>query len=277
MDRKKTIKNIFFYGIVATLSILVIVSLVWIIGFVLVKGLPNINLEFLTKEPSKMGKEGGILSVIVGTIYITFVSIIIATPIGIGGAVYFTEYAKDGFVVRTIRFFNNILAGIPSIIFGLFGFAFFVIFCGFGWSVLSGGITLALMILPTIVRATEESLKTVAESYREASLALGATKWETTWKIIIPACKSGILSGLILGIGRAIGETAALILTAGGALNMPVSIFDSTRTMSIHLYTLASEGLSEEKTFATAALLILIVLGINIIANKVILGIGKIK
>ena len=138
-----------------------------------------------------------------------------------------------------------------------------------GWSILAGGLTLSMMILPTLIRSTEESLKTVPMSYREGSLSLGATKWETVRKVVLPCCKSGVLTGLILGIGRAIGETAALMLTIGGSLLMPLSIFDSTRTMALHLYTLASEGLSEEKTYATAALLIVVVLIINSLANYI--------
>ncbi|MEG0156121.1 MAG: phosphate ABC transporter permease PstA, partial [Anaerovoracaceae bacterium] len=166
-------------------------------------------------------------------------------------------------------FFTEVLAGIPSIIFALFGFAFFVVFLGMGWSVLSGGLTLAVMILPTIIRATEEALKTVPMSYREGSLSLGATKWYTIRKVVLPCCKQGILTGLILGLGRAIGETAAVMLTVGGSLQMPASVMDSTRTMAVHLYMLASEGLSEEKTYATAALLIIIVLLINAGANRI--------
>ncbi len=263
----KSIKSKGFFGVVGVVAALTLAILVLILGFILIKGLPNISLEFLTESPQMMGREGGILPIIVGTIYVTLVSIIIATPIGLAAAVYFSEYAKKGKLINTIRFFTEVLAGIPSIIFGLFGFSFFVVFLGMGWSVLSGGLTLSLMILPTLIRSTEESLKTVPMSYREGSLALGATKWQTVVKVTLPCCKSGVLTGLILGIGRAIGETAAVMLTVGGSMMMPSSIFDATRTMALHLYMLASEGLSEEKTYATAALLIIIVLIINWLAN----------
>ena len=263
----KSIKSKGFFGVVGVVAALTLAILVLILGFILIKGLPNISLEFLTESPQMMGREGGILPIIVGTIYVTLVSIIIATPIGVAAAVYFSEYAKKGKLINTIRFFTEVLAGIPSIIFGLFGFSFFVVFLGMGWSVLSGGLTLSLMILPTLIRSTEESLKTVPMSYREGSLALGATKWQTVVKVTLPCCKCGVLTGLILGIGRAIGETAAVMLTIGGSMMMPSSIFDATRTMALHLYMLASEGLSEEKTYATAALLIIIVLIINWIAN----------
>lgn len=275
MNKKS--KNMLFYGIVGLLSAITLISLVLIIGFVLIKGLPGITGEFLTQAPSKMGKEGGIFPIITGTLYVTLVALVITTPIGVAAAVYFNEYSKDTKWVQTIRFFTEVLAGIPSIIFGLFGYAFFVVFLGLGWSVLSGGLTLAIMVLPTLIRATEESLKTVPMSYREASLSLGATKWQTITKVILPCCKSGILTGLILGMGRAIGETAAVMLTIGGSLRMAQSLFDPTRTMALHLYMLASEGLSQEKTYATAALLIIIVLIINTAANWISNRMGKVS
>lgn len=263
----KKIKSNGFFGLVGFVAALTLGVLILILGYILIKGIPNISIEFLTESPAKMGREGGIFPIIIGTIYVTLVSIIIATPIGVAAAIYFSEYAKKGKLINIIRFFTEVLAGIPSIIFGLFGFSFFVVFLGMGWSVLSGGLTLSMMILPTLIRSTEESLKTVPMSYREGSLSLGATKWQTVVKVVLPCCKSGVLTGLILGIGRAIGETAAVMLTVGGSMMMPTSVFDSTRTMALHLYMLASEGLSEQKTYATAALLIIIVLVINSLAN----------
>lgn len=265
----KSLKSKGFFGLIRFVAALTLGILILILGYILIKGIPNISLEFLTESPKSMGREGGIFPIIVGTIYVTIVSIIIATPIGVAAATYFSEYAKKGRLINIIRFFTEVLAGIPSIIFGLFGFSFFVVFLGMGWSVLSGGLTLSMMILPTIIRSTEESLKTVPMAYREGSLSLGATKWQTVVKVVLPCCKSGVLTGLILGIGRAIGETAAVMMTVGGSMMMPTSIFDSTRTMALHLYMLASEGLSEEKTYATAALLIVIVLIINSLANYI--------
>lgn len=269
IKRKNKISSHLFNTFIYLMAGVTLIALVLIVGYVLINGLLNINWEFLTQEPRRLGREGGIYSIIIGTLYLTLVSVLIATPIGVLSAVFFTEYAKDKKWVSVVRFFTEVLAGIPSIIFGLFGFAFFVIFLRFGWSILSGGLTLAMMILPTLIRTTEESLKTVPMSYREGSLSLGATKWQTIVKVVLPSCLPGILTGLILGIGRAIGETAAVMLTAGSALGLPSSIMDSTRTMSVHLYTLASEGLSKEKTFATAALLIIIVLAINTLANAI--------
>lgn len=266
---KKTWKSKGYFGLIGLVAAVTLGTLILIIGFILARGLPGISMEFLTEKPKMMGKEGGIFPVIVGTIYVTLISIVIATPIGVAAAVYFSEYAKKGPLMHVIRFFTEVLAGIPSIIFGLFGFAFFVVFLGMGWSVLSGGLTLSMMILPTLVRSTEESLKTVPMAYREGSLSLGATKWETVVKVVLPCCRSGVLTGLILGIGRAVGETAAVMLTVGGSLVTPISPLDSARTMAVHLYTLASEGISDEKTYATAALLILIVLVINSLANYI--------
>ena len=263
----KTIKSAVFFGSVRLAAAVTLGILALLLLFILVKGVPHLSLKFLAESPENMGKEGGIFPVLIGTVYVTLTSVLIAMPLGVAAAVYFSEYAGKGRLVHIIRFFTEVLAGIPSIIFGLFGFAFFVVFLGMGWSVIAGGITLSMMILPTLIRSTEEALKTVPGAYREGSLSLGATKWQTVVKVILPCCRSGILTGLILGIGRAIGETAAVMLTVGGSLKLPVSIFDSTRTMSLHLYMLASEGLSQEKTYATAALLILIVLGINWLAG----------
>ncbi|MCI8646150.1 MAG: phosphate ABC transporter permease PstA [Firmicutes bacterium] len=263
----KIIKSAVFFGSVRLAAAVTLGILALLLLFILVKGVPHLSLKFLAESPENMGKEGGIFPVLIGTVYVTLTSVLIAMPLGVAAAVYFSEYAGKGRLVHIIRFFTEVLAGIPSIIFGLFGFAFFVVFLGMGWSVIAGGITLSMMILPTLIRSTEEALKTVPGAYREGSLSLGATKWQTVVKVILPCCRSGILTGLILGIGRAIGETAAVMLTVGGSLKLPVSIFDSTRTMSLHLYMLASEGLSQEKTYATAALLILIVLGINWLAG----------
>lgn len=267
--KKINIKEKIAYGGIYFAALLTISALIAIIGYVLFHGIKHIDLEFLTQDPKSMGRKGGIFSIITGTVYLTLVSIAIATPIGVAAAIYLTEYAKESKLIKFIRFGTETLAGIPSIIFGLFGFVFFVIFLGFRWSILSGGLTLAMMILPTLVRTTEEAIKTVPRSYREGSLALGATKWQTIVKVVLPSSISGILTGLILGIGRAVGETAAVMLTAGSSLGMPKSIMDPARTMSVHLYLLASEGLSQEKTFATATVLIMFVLLINFTANMI--------
>jgi phosphate transport system permease protein len=248
-------------------AIVVLVLLFSIIIYILSKGIPNITWQFLTEIPSDMGRSGGILSCIVGTLSVTLVATVVATPLGVGTAFYLTEYTHESIVTKIIRFSAESLAGIPSIVYGLFGFIFFVIYLKLGWSILSGGLTLAMMILPTIIRTSEEAIHTVHPMYREVSFSLGGTKWQTMIKILIPSALPGIATGIILGIGRCVAETAAVILTAGSALQMPVSIFSPARTMAVHFYILAREGISLEKAFATAALLIILILIINIGAN----------
>jgi len=255
------------FGLLWLTALITIGCLVLIIFFILKEGLPSLNWEFLTAYPRRMGREGGIYPTIIASIYLTFVSLLIATPIGIGTAIYLTEYTREGVATRIIRFAIETLAGVPSIIFGLFGFAFFVTFLRIGFSILSGAITLALMVLPTIIRTAEEGIKAVPDSYREGSLALGATKWVTIVKVVLPAALPGIVTGVILGVGRAIGETAAVWLTVGGALRLPVSVMDSARPMTLHLYTLAAEGLSLPKAYATASVLIICIGLINTAAN----------
>lgn len=251
-------------------AIITVIVLLAIVGNVVINGIGHLSLEFLTQEPAEMGKEGGIFSIIITTLYLALFSIVIAAPVGIFAAIFLTEYAKEGPIVRLIRFGTESLAGIPSIIFGLFGYVFFVVFLRFRYSIVSGGLTLTLMILPTIIRTAEESIKMVPRSYREGSLALGATKWQTIYKVVLPAAIPGILTGVILGIGRVAGETAAVIYTAGSSLGLPSSIWRPGRTMAVHLYILASEGLSKNNMYATATILIITVLLINFSANRLI-------
>ncbi len=170
---------------------------------------------------------------------------------------------RNAYFSKIARLTVDVLAGVPSIIFGLFGFAFLVIFCGFRWSILSGGLTLAFMILPYIIKTTEESIKAVPSNYREASLSLGATKWQTISRIVLPAAAPGILTGVLLSLGKVAGETAAILLTAGSSLSLPSSIMDPVRSLPLHLYVLVSEGISTEKAYATACVLILMILAVN--------------
>ena len=251
-------------------AILVLLLLFSIIVYILSKGIPHITWQFLTQVPSDMGRSGGILSTIVGTLAVTIVAIVVATPLGVGTAFYLTEYTRESIITKIIRFSAESLAGIPSIVYGLFGFIFFVIYLKLGWSILSGGLTLAVMILPTIIRTSEEAIHTAPPMYREVSFSLGGTKWQTMIKVLIPSALPGIATGIILGIGRSVAETAAVILTAGSALQMPTSLFSPARTMAVHFYILASEGISMEKAFATAALLIILILLINIGANLLV-------
>lgn len=248
----------------ATLFMLLI--LVYIIVFVLEKGLPVLSWSFLFSNPQDMGRAGGIFPTLIGTIVLPLLALTLATPLGIGSSIYLTEYTRESRITRVIRFGTDCLAGIPSIIFGLFGFIFFVTTLSMGWSILSGGLTLAFMILPTIIRTSEEAIKAVPKSYREVSFSLGATRWQTVRRVILPNALPGILTGIILGIGRSIGETAAVIFTAGSSLRLPTSLFDSTRSMAVHFYILAREGISNENAYGTAAALIIAVLSVNLTA-----------
>jgi phosphate transport system permease protein len=248
-----------------TLTALTVAVLIFIILFVLRKGLPVLSWDFLARNPVDMGKAGGIFSTIVGTLVLTAGAILIAMPLGVGSAIYLTEYTRGGPVTRIIRFGTECLAGIPSIIFGLFGFILFVTKLRFGWSILSGSLTLAFMILPTIIRTSEEAIKSVPPVYRTVSFSLGSTKWQTVTRVVLPSALPGIVTGVILSVGRSIGETAAVIFTAGSALRLPTSLFSSTRTMSVHFYILAREGISPANAYGTAAVLIIAILAVNVL------------
>jgi|694.fasta_scaffold71702_5 phosphate transport system permease protein len=247
-------------------TLLTLVILVFVIVFVLGKGLPGVSWEFLLSHPKDMGKAGGIFPTLVGTFLLPLLAIAIALPLGLGTAVYLAEYTQETRFTRTLRFGTDCLAGIPSIIFGLFGFIFFVIKLKMGWCLLSGALTLAIMVLPTILRTSEEAIRSVPNAYREVSFSLGATRWATVLKVVLPNALPGIVTGVILSIGRSIGETAAVIFTAGSSLRMPMTAFDSVRTMSVHFYILAREGISNENAYATAAVLIMTVLLVNLVA-----------
>jgi len=251
-------------------ALFVLVILMAIIMYVLLKGLPVITWDFLTDIPRNMGRSGGVASTIVGTLLVTAVPIIIAMPFGIGTAFYLAEYTRENMVTRIIRFSAESLAGIPSIVYGLFGFIFFVIYMNLGWSILSGGLTMAIMILPTIIRTSEEAIRSVPNAYREVSFSLGGTKWQTIFKAVFPSAIRGITNGVILSVGRCVAETAAVILTAGSALRMPSSVFSPTRTMAVHFYILAREGISMENAYGTAALLITLIFLINVVANTMV-------
>jgi phosphate ABC transporter permease subunit PstA len=250
---------------------LTVAVLLFIVLFILRRGLAHLSWAYLTESPRDSGREGGVLPMIVGTLGVTLLGVLFATPLGVGTAIYLTEYTRETRLTRVIRFGAECLAGVPSIIFGLFGFVFFVITLGFGWSILAGGLTLAFMILPTVIRTSEEAIKAVPPGYREVSLSLGATKWETTRKVVLSSALPGILTGVILGVGRSISETAAVIFTAGSSLStiIPTSLFDGTRTLSVHFYTLAREGISADKAYATATVLVIAILIINLSAYAV--------
>lgn len=242
--------------------------LVWILVYIILKGITHINWAFLSTIYRPVRDMYGILPMIVSTIEIIVITIIIAAPVGICSAIYLVEYSKPGKLVNIIRFATETLSGIPSIIYGLFGFIFFVIALQFKYSILSGALTLSIMVLPTVIRSTEEALKSVPDSYREGSLALGASKLKTVFRVVLPTAIPGILTAVILSIGRIVGETAAVYLTAGYVPNIPKSILHSGRTLSVHLYSLAKEGISFEQAYATATILIILVALINFIASR---------
>ncbi len=238
-----------------------------ILVYVITRGIPYINWDFLTTAYRPGLDQHGIRDIIVGTLAMVGLTLVIAVPIGVLAAIYMGEYAKKGKVLTTIRFCVESLAGIPSILYGLFGYTFFAIQLAFGFSLLSSALTLAIMVLPVIIRSTEEALFTVPDSYREGSLALGASKLTTLFRVILPSAIPGILSAIILSMGRVMGETAAVYYTAGTMARVPSSVFSSTRSLAVHLYLLVKEGLESGDAFATATILIVIVVGLNALAN----------
>ena len=251
-------------GLMVSGAFLALAILFFIIAVIMIKGLPHVTLRFLLDNPMDMGRAGGIFSTIVSTIYLLVVSLVIAIPLGVGTAIYLTEYTVEGKVTKIIRFGTECLAGVPSIILGLFGFILFVVKMGFSWCVLSGGISLAIMILPVIIRTSEEAIKAVPQSYRDVNEVLGGSKWQGVIRLVLPNAAPGILTGIILSVGRGIGETAVVIFTLGTSLRTPFSIFDSGRSMAVHFYILAQEGISMKNAYATAAVLVFSILIINI-------------
>ena len=258
-------KVLIWIAALATIGVMVL-----ILFQVLREGLPVLSLHFFLDSPRDMGRGGGILPMIVGTFALTVVAIVVAAPLGVGTAVFLREYTPEGRISHMIRFGTDCLAGVPSIIFGLFGFVFFVIYLNLGWSILSGGLTLAAMILPTIISTAEEAIKAIPRSYRVVGYSLGGTKWQTVTRAVLPSALPGIFTGIILSVGRSIGETAAVILTAGSTLVMPTTLFSPIRTLSIHFYILAREGISMEMAYGTGAALILIVLFVDTLAHLLV-------
>jgi phosphate transport system permease protein len=260
---RKTIKENLAHGFLWVSAFLTLGILFTIIFNIVGHGISNISWS-------------DIMPAIVGTVYLVIIALVVAAPLGVMVAIYLNEYTKKEIFSSILRFFIEILASIPSIVIGLFGFLFFIVFLGWDLSIMSGGLTVALMILPTIVRTTEEAIKSVPLSYREGSLALGATRWQTIYNIILPSALPSIVTGIILGIGRVVGETAALYITIGiSGFQMPTSVWDPARTLSVHLFVLASEGISLEQAYATATVLIITVFFINFVAKKIMYAMVK--
>jgi phosphate transport system permease protein len=247
-------------------------ALLIVVTFLVAKGYRAITWTFLTQPPMDSMTKGGILPCIIGTLCLSLGSMLVALPIGVASAIYLHEYARPGRVLRLIRLGINNLAGVPSVVFGLFGLAFFVVYMKMGTSLLAGSLTLGALTLPVIIGSAEEALRAVPGTYREASLGLGATKWQTIWRVVLPAALPGILTGAILGVGRAAGETAPIMFTAAVFFtpSLPTSLFDEVMALPYHIYVLATAGTEIEKTrhlqYGTALVLIVLVLGLNLIA-----------
>lgn len=247
---------------------------VGIVAYILIKGIPHISSDLFALKYNS--ENCSLLPAMVNTVTMTLLSLLIAVPLGIFSAVYLVEYAKKGNkLVGIIRITAETLSGIPSIVYGLFGYLMFVTTLGFEYSMLSGALTLSIMILPVIMRTTEEALMSVPDSYREGSFGLGAGKLRTVFRIVLPSAVPGILSGIILSTGRIVGETAALIFTAGTVAQIPDNLFGSGRTLSVHLYALWNEGLNTDKAYATAVILLIIVVIINMLSSFIAKRITK--
>lgn len=262
---KRSPQSLVLYLLVVVATVLTIGILLYLIGYILITGIPHITPDLFVWQYTTANVS--LMPALINTVLMTFIALLIAAPVGIFSAIYLVEYAKRGNkFVGVIRLTTETLSGIPSIVYGLFGLLFFVTTLGWGMSLLAGAFTLAIMILPLIMRTAEEALKAVPDAYREGSFGLGAGKLRTVFKIVLPSAVPGIVAGIILGIGRIVGETAALIYTAGTVAEIPRGkdfLFDSTRTLSVHMYALTSEGLYINQAAATAVVLLMIVILIN--------------
>ena len=274
MKIRRKISDAILYAVMTITLTAVLIILVMIIIYILKSAGGYLNLSLLTRPAS----EGGILPMIITTVYIVLVSIAVAFPVGICTAIFLNEYSGNSGFIRILRLAIDTLAGIPSIIYGLFGLLVFCRILGFGQSIIAGALTLSIMILPVIIRTTKESLKSIPDSFREGSLSLGATKLQTIVHVVIPSALPGIINAVILAIGRVVGESAPVLLTVGLAKNLPKSIFESGRTLTIHLYYLTSEAVRPEDfgmAFAAASILVILVLAINTATKFITMAFGN--
>lgn len=280
-DRRKRRTQGAAFWVFRLMSLTVVGILLWILGFLVVKGIGVVNWEFLTGMPEEGMTKGGIMPAIVGTLCLVAGSMVFAFPVGVMSGIYINEYAPNNWLVKFIRVMTNNLSSIPSIVFGLFGMALFVNTLGFGDSILAGSLTLGLLVLPVVIRTTEEALRAIDNSYRNASLALGATKLQTIRRVVLPMAFPNIITGLILSVGRVSGETAPILFTVAAYFlpRLPTSIFDQVMALPYHLYVLATSGTdlqaSRPMAYGTALVLILIVLLINLLANGLRAWFGK--
>ena len=263
---KRTPGSLIVMLLVMLSAILTFTVLIFLIAYILIHGIPYLKPSLFSMNYSS--ENASLMPALINTIIMTLLSLLIAVPLGIFSAIFLVEYASRGNkFVEIIRLTTETLQGIPSIVYGLFGMLFFVTTCGWGFSLLAGAFTLSIMVLPLIMRSTEEALKAVPDSYREGSFGLGAGKLRTVFRIVRPSAIPGILAGVILAIGRIVGETAALIYTAGTVADFPKSVMSSGRTLAVHMYNLASEGLYMDQAYATAVILLVVVVGINTLSS----------
>jgi phosphate transport system permease protein len=266
----KRLTNSLAIGVLWLAAIITVATLGMLLLYVFINGIRVISPAFIFTWPHGVNAEGGIWPTIVATVYVTALAMVISTPVSVLAAVYLAEYAHQGRVVDTIRFAADSLASVPSIVMGLFGFALFVEAMGLGLSMISAALALSLLMLPIIMRATEEAIRSVPKYMRWGSYGLGATKWQTVRKIVLPAAAPRIITGIVLAMGRAVGETAVVLYTMGQAVNLPFSPLDSGRPMTVHLYLLAVEGINLPAAFGTALLLIVMILGFNLSARLIL-------
>ena len=263
----KDLSNKIMLGVFRAAAYITTLVLLAIIAYVVINGLPHISLDFIFGWPQGVNAEGGIWPTIVSTIYVTALAMLICTPVAVLAAVYLAEYAKQGKIVDIIRYAADALASEPSIVMGLFGYALFVEAMGLGLSMVSAALALALLMLPIVMRTTEEAIRAVPRYIRWGAYGLGATKWQVVSKIVLPSAFGRIATGIVLAIGRAIGETAVVLYTMGQAINLPISPFDSGRPMTVHLYLLANDGINMNAAYGTALLLMAIILAFNLFAR----------
>jgi phosphate transport system permease protein len=267
---EKAARQRLVFGVLSLSTLAVVIPVVAIMYFLVANGGPAISWSFLTEMPRNGMRDGGIFPALMGTIYLVLGTVLFAVPVGIFAAIFLTEYAKKNAFTRMVRLAIVNLAGVPSIVFGLFGYAMFVLFLNFGVSILTGSLTLALLILPVVITSAEEALLTVPQSFRDGSMALGATKWQTIRRIVLPNSAAGIITGVILGVGRAAGETAPIMFTAAAyyMAHLPSSPFNQCMALPYHLYVLTSEGydVCPKMQWGTALTLLMLVLGLNLVA-----------
>ncbi len=288
--KKEHLRQRFWVGVMWLFGLITVSILILVVGYVLVQGGKTVNWNFLTTAPKGgLSGEGGISTTIGTTFFLVGLTLMIATPLGVGAAVFLIEYAGEQSlsskflrsVISVANFAVETLAGIPSIIFGLFGYALFVSTLKFGFSLLSAALAGACLVLPTIIRTTEEALLAVPDDYRRGSLALGATKWQTLYKIVLPAALPGIITGIILSVGRVISETAIFYVTLGGSYRLPTSVMDGGRTLALHLYYLAMDTRAFDKAMGTGAVLVVMIILINLlidlVSRKLTAGVRKVR